>query len=131
MKKLQLSLKINWFEMTKKRIKKEDYREITPYWCNRFLLYGGENKTVKWWELMQEVEGCFFRQAIESRIEIGTIAFKTFDYNTMTLGYPLKTDLSRIKTFKHEGIEIGKGNQAWGAEPNKLYFVIMHGAVLA
>ena len=25
----------------------------------------------------------------------------------------------------------GTGNPEWGAEPNKLYFVIMHGAILA
>ena len=31
MKNLQLSLKRNWFEMTKSGVKTEDYREITPY----------------------------------------------------------------------------------------------------
>ena len=31
----------------------------------------------------------------------------------------------------HIKIEIRTGNPEWGAEPNKLYFVIMHGAILA
>jgi len=34
---LQLSLKKQWFEMTKAGIKTEDYREITPYWIKRLL----------------------------------------------------------------------------------------------
>ena len=37
MKELRLSLKKNWFEMTKAGIKKEDYREITPYWAKRLV----------------------------------------------------------------------------------------------
>jgi hypothetical protein len=37
MKNLQLSLKKQWFEMTKAGIKTEDYREITPYWVSRLF----------------------------------------------------------------------------------------------
>ena len=45
----------------------------------------------------------------------------------MTLGYPSKTDESRILRYEHAGIEIRTGVELWGAEPNKLYFVIKHG----
>lgn len=128
---LQLSLIQNWFDMTKSLVKKEDYRELTPFWCNRFLLYDGKQKTVKWWSFMQNYEGCFFRKAIESNIEIGKITFKHFDINKMTLGYPKSNDFERIINIEHKGIEIRTGNPDWGAEPNKLYFVIMHGAILA
>jgi len=34
---LQLALKRQWFELTDCGEKKEDYREITPYWCNRLF----------------------------------------------------------------------------------------------
>jgi hypothetical protein len=128
---LQLSLITNWFDMTKALIKKEDYRELTPFWCNRFLLYDGKPKTVKWWSFMQNYEGCFFRKAIESSIENGKITFKHFDINRMTLGYPKATDLAKIINLQHKGIEIRTGNPKWGAVPNKIYFVIMHGDVLA
>jgi len=37
MRNLQMSLKTEWFEMTKAGIKNEDYREITPYWAKRFV----------------------------------------------------------------------------------------------
>lgn len=128
---LQLSLITDWFEMTKARIKMEDYRELTPFWCNRFLLYDGKPKTVKWWAFMQNYEGCFFRKAIESNIENGKITFKHFDINRMTLGYPKATDESKILDIEHKGIEIRTGNPEWGAVPNKIYFVVMHGSVLA
>lgn len=45
----------------------------------------------------------------------------------MTLGCPKSTDKSRIKEFEHKGIEIRTGNPEWGAEPGKIYFVILHG----
>jgi len=49
---LQLPLKKQWFEMTKAGIKTEDYREITPYWCNRFLvLSNGKKLSKKYWSL--------------------------------------------------------------------------------
>lgn len=127
MKNLQLSLIKKWFDMTEYGEKPEDYRKLTPYWCNRFLLYEGEIKTVKWWSFMQNYEGCFFQKAIESNIENGKITFKNFETNTMTLGYPSKNDTSKILTYKHAGIHIGEGKPEWGAEKGKLYFVIKHG----
>ena len=45
----------------------------------------------------------------------------------MTLGYPKSTDLDSVLILEHKGIEIRKGNPEWGAEPNKIYFVIKHG----
>ena len=45
----------------------------------------------------------------------------------MTLGYPSNNDVTRIKKYAHAGIEIRTGNPDWGAEPDKLYFVIKHG----
>ena len=101
---LQLSLKKQWFEMTKAGIKTEDYREITPYWETR----------------LQRVNGMKFPDN----------QFKQFSTNTITLGYPKSNDSERIIKFKHAGIEIREGNPDWGAEPNKLYFVIKHGEKL-
>ena len=42
----------------------------------------------------------------------------------------LKAVKNRIIKYKHEGIEIRTGNPNWGAEPDKLYFVIKHGKQL-
>lgn len=34
---LHLVLKDKWFQLFKEGVKTEEYREITPYWCNRLL----------------------------------------------------------------------------------------------
>jgi len=123
MKNLQLSLKTKWFEMTKAGIKTEDYREITPYWWKRLVQYGNCYKNNK-----GEINGLSgYVAPIE---EWQMIAPKTFTQNTMTLGYPKSTDSERILKLEHKGIEIRTGNPEWGAEPNKLYFVIKHGKQL-
>lgn len=115
MKNLRASLKTKWFEMTKSRIKKEDYREITPYWISRLI-----EKEFAW--------GCKTIEDIQNAIyACPNGVFKKFSNNIMTLGYPKSGDTERIIKYKHAGIEIRTGNPDWGAEPNKIYFVIKHG----
>jgi hypothetical protein len=106
---LRMSLKTKWFEMTKAGIKTEDYREINDYWSKRLFL--------------KPEDSC---GGMLHGLEV-----KKFDYNIMTLGCSKSTDTERILKLNHKGIEIRTGNPEWGAEPNKLYFVIMHGAILA
>lgn len=118
MKKLQMSLKQKWFDMTKAGIKKEDYRELNEYWSKRFFTK----------ESLEHMKEC--NENYGGCIHVDYLEFKKFDVNIMTLGYPKSTDTDRILTLKHEGIEIRTGNPEWGAEPNKLYFVIKHGELL-
>tara|TARA_R110000851_G_C12635569_1_gene518372 strand:+ start:118 stop:468 length:351 start_codon:yes stop_codon:yes gene_type:complete len=110
--------------MTKEKIKTEDYREVTPYWATRLLLIENESQSAMWWN----------RHFFESRslqktiISLkGNTTFKPIDLNVMTLGYPNASDTEKILKIQHKGIEIRTGNTEWGAEPNKLYFVIKHG----
>ena len=106
-KDLQMSLKKQWFEMTKAGIKTEDYREINDYWKTRLT----DQKAI--WQRPKSMW-----------------KFKQFKTNVMTLGYPKATDSERILKLEHKGIEIRTGNPEWGAEPGKLYFVIMHGKII-
>jgi len=46
MKILHLTLKKQWFDMILSGEKKEEYREIKPYWSNRFI--GGETDFNQW-----------------------------------------------------------------------------------
>lgn len=121
---LQLSLKAKWFEMTKKGIKTEDYREINNYWAKRLLLI--------------KFTGCDGEKLTDSELysvithnldilQLHINGFRHFKTNKMTLGYPKSTDTERILKLEHKGIEIRTGNTEWGAEPGKLYFVIKHG----
>jgi hypothetical protein len=103
--------------MTKAGIKTEDYREINQYWIKRLLRFG-------------EYEPACVVTFFKYKAEIKHYARK-IDCNIMTLGYPKTNDTERILKLEHKGIEIRTGNPEWGAEPNKLYFVIMHGAVIA
>jgi hypothetical protein len=117
---LQLPLKKKWFDMTKAGIKTEDYREITPYWSKRLIL---QSKDINWdtpIKIIDKICDNYFNNKND-------VIFRPFTTNIMTLGYPKKDDKSRILTLEHKGIEIRTGNPEWGAEPDKLYFVILHG----
>lgn len=132
---LQLSLKKQWFEMTKAGIKTEDYREITPYWAKRIMLQENEylikmlsNDAIE--HLCHSLNSC---ETVDDRQFIfrnWRYSFKEFAHNIMTLGYPKSTDTERILKLEHRGIYIGYGNPEWGAEPNKLYFIIKHGKII-
>ena len=118
---LHMSLKSKWFEMTKAGIKTEDYREINSYWIKRLTSDFS-------WDMNK------YPLKLNEHKEVlnkGSMKPKEFICNIMTLGYPSNDNTERILKLEHKGIEIRTGNPEWGAEPNKLYFVIMHGAILA
>jgi hypothetical protein len=117
---LRMSLKSKWFEMTKAGIKTEDYREINSYWIKRLTSDFS-------WDMNK------YPLKLNEHKEVlnkGSMKPKKFSCNIMTLGYPANDNTERILKLEHKGIEIRTGNPEWGAEPNKLYFVIMHGAIL-
>lgn len=118
---LRLSLKSKWFEMTKAGIKKEDYREINSYWIKRLTSDFS-------WDVNKYPLKLNEHKEVMNK---GSMKPKEFGCNIMTLGYPSNDNTERILKLEHKGIEIRTGNPEWGAEPNKLYFVIMHGAILA
>ena len=125
---LQLSLKTEWFEMTKAGIKTEDYREITPYWCKRltWIYEPMENEVFE--EFCQDLtEPTKRHESISELLAYFGAELAFFTGNIMTKGYPKKGDTDRIIKYEHAGIEIRTGRPEWGAEPNKLYFVIKHG----
>lgn len=121
MKNLQLSLKKQWFEMTKSGIKTEDYREITPYWVKRLMKESYLSICSNDEDL---VDFIIFNKDVNFMLKYHA---KIFETNIMTLGYPKAGDTERIIKLKHAGIEIRTGKIEWGAEPNKIYFVIKHG----
>ena len=127
MSNLQLSLKKQWFDLTKSGIKTEDYREITPYWNRRlYNCMTEENTKAECIRLNlpeNELLNC-------SNCSMGLSFLKKFKSNIMTLGYPKSTDSERILKLEHKGIEVREGNPEWGAIPGRKYFVILHGRFL-
>lgn len=134
---LRLSLKRQWFELTDCGEKKEDYREITPYWAKRLFFYQGEllknNLDDLEIELICEdlnnANNCLgeLNEEISYVVDNWSLSFKPFTTTTITLGYPKDGDSERTRRYLHAGIEIRTGKPKWGAEPDKLYFVIKHG----
>lgn len=110
-KTLQLSLKKNWFDMIKAGIKKEEYREIKPTYLAKFCttIRGFESNHSNNFDVS-------FHLKWPEEVEYDTLVF--------TLAYPSKSQTDKWLTFKNPKIRIGKGRPEWGAEPDKLYFVI-------
>ncbi len=100
---LTLTLKKKWFDLIKSGVKTEEYREIKPFWTKR---------------LMRPVI-----DYADGRISILDVP-REFDTLVFTLGYPKADDMSRRMVFKNPKIEMRTGNPEWGAEKDKVYYVI-------
>ena len=96
---LILPIKKKWYDMIVSGEKKEEYREIKDYWAIRFK-NNFENIELESW----------FNPTIA--YGTGTVIFRN--------GY--SSNSPKIKCF----IELKKdyGIPEWGAEPNKLYYVL-------
>ena len=91
---LILPIKKKWFDMIASGEKKEEYREIKPYWFNRFTKniiifnYDGHNR-----HLINVILGN---------------------------GYRSDSPQIKCKCILHTG----KGKEEWGAEPRKEYYIL-------
>ena len=94
---LILPIKKKWFDMILSGEKKEEYREIKHYWTKRFFKFFDENV-----ELMPR----------SMHLGKGQIILKN--------GY--KKDSPMIKCSIE--LRLGYGAEKWGAEANKLYYVL-------
>lgn len=137
MKTLQLNLIKEWFDLTLKGIKKEEYRDITPHWASRLLcMENGDNlskcyskETIEWicWSLR-----CFKGldyNSIEEVLNIYHIKFKEFQNTDFRNGYQ---SLEKVPRFiiQNKGIIIGKGKEKWGFTGCIPKFIIKHGNIL-
>ena len=94
---LTLPIKKQWFDMIANGEKKEEYREITPYYEKRFITAG----LLDFWTDDHMPTG--------SRYPI-----------RLRNGYRL--DSPMIEAIV--SLTIGGGKPEWGAEPNKTYYVL-------
>lgn len=101
MKILHLTLKKKWFDMILSGEKKEEYREIKPYWAKRLLW------TIE--ESDDEREG-----------------FEQYDAVEFRNGYSKDAPTMLVEC---KGISVGIGNPAWGA-PEHPVFIIKLGKIL-
>ena len=131
---LRLPLMGKWFKMTEAGTKKEDYRELSDFWIKRLVesitLFSGRYDSLK--DISVKEAGINNVNLLHLSLDVlqRDVKLKKFDINVMTLGYPKSTDTDKILTLEHKGIRIGTGKPEWGAEPEKIYFVIMHGEII-
>jgi hypothetical protein len=115
MKTLTLALKKPWFDKIKSGEKKEEYRECSDYWINRFSKLCGK--------FVMIYAGSHPYCICERRVMVSCADLKC-DRLVFTLGYPKADDKERRLVFKNPKIRIGQGRPEWGAERGKNYFVI-------
>lgn len=98
---LHLNLKRQWFNLIKSGEKKEEYREIKPYWNGRLCPY----VTIKGkYYHPKDVQICFSN------------------------GYSKNRDQFFIEC---EGVKVGEGRKDWGAVENEQYYVILLGDIVS
>lgn len=94
---LTLPIKKKWFDMILSGEKKEEYREIKQYWTKRFFKLFDENI-----EMMPK----------SMHLGKGQVIFKN--------GY--KNDSPKIKCSIE--LRLGVGEEKWGAEAEKMYYIL-------
>lgn len=104
---LTLPIKKKWFDMILSGEKKEEYREIKPYYDSRF-------KNI---ELPKGITNCY----INANLDTGKIT-EIRDYKTIIFRNGYSNNSPSIKC--RVKINKGYGNPNWGAEPNKEYYVL-------
>lgn len=115
---LHLVLKDKWFQMYKDGLKTEEYREITPYWCNRLL--GGIPFGLYFWqkELNENTPVEKYNSFALNYFLINKFGLRGFRFVTFHRGYT-----NEKITFLLKNIKIDYGDMNLGA-PDELCFIL-------
>lgn len=121
MRVLHLTLKKKWFDMVGSGEKKEEYREIKPYWIKRLCVPG----YIKYSNplTLDDLKKPYGDKTLFDAI------VTTYDAICFARGGHFHSSIPQT-TIECEGIEIRTGNTLWGAEPGKEYFVIKLGEII-
>lgn len=109
---LYLSLQSKWFEMIEKGFKKEEYREIKPFWVKRIGMLEAKTKEIE--QIPQEE----LISMMEKKMEQGYLN-SYYTHVQFSFGYTKRTML-----FEIDDITIGIGRENWGAPIDKKVFII-------
>lgn len=107
MKILDLPLKSVWYLMIESGVKKEEYREIKPYWVKRLKSCYDPNTDCRIY--IPECKFCY--KGIDTN----------YTHVRFRYGYTKRTMLFRL-----DSISIGKGKPEWGA-PDEYVFILKLG----
>ena len=114
MNEIHLTLKKHWWDMIASGEKKEEYREIKPYWIRRLCYaYRTQDVTCK----QSECEKCFKASLCND----GYMCYP-FDEVVFHKGYTSET-----MRFSVVGVHYGQGKIEWGAPEGECVFIIKLG----
>lgn len=110
---LCLPLKAQWYEMIESGEKKEEYREITPYWIQRLMVLSDGKKIPR--ATAEKLAQCSPTRLKLSVIQ-GRLRFRHYDLIRFGYGYT-----RRQMYYPRLGIWIGKGRPEWGAPDHEVF----------
>lgn len=115
---LHLILKDKWFQLFKDGLKTEEYREITPYWCNRLL--GPFPLGLYFWKYELEVyfSAIMCNSFALNQSLIKGFGLRNFRFVTFHRGYT-----NEKITFLLKNIKIDNGYRKLGA-PDEPCFIL-------
>lgn len=120
MKTLHLPLKSQWYSMIHIGVKKEEYREIKPYWITRMFEYS-DGSTIP-----SDVANIWanYPNILSFRLGQGLVRFKQYTNVCFSYGYTKRT-----MTYAIESIRIGLGNPAWGAPAKDVIIIKLNNKI--
>ena len=134
---LQLNLIKKWFDLTLQGVKKEEYRDITPFWAKRLLCMenGDEltkcysDETIAFITIYLLDFKSFGLASVDEVLEIFHIRFKDFESTDFRNGYK---SLDKVRRFiiENKGVTIGMGKEEWGFYNIYPMFIIHHGEII-
>lgn len=113
---LHLSIQKKWFDMILVGFKKEEYREIKPYWAARLV----KNVAYHW-------QSEFMADHFGTTTGSVTYEGRHYDIARFHNGYSLLCPTVDVKILN---ITVGTGLPEWGAVKAQPYFVIKLGKVI-
>ena len=98
---LVLPIKRKWFDMIKSGEKKEEYREIKPYWASRLF-----KNQMSWGTGLDYL--------------LNYKAIEQYGFFKLKNGYRKNSPSLICYCYVHRGL----GKEEWGAEPGKEYYIL-------
>lgn len=115
---LDLPLMGKWYEMTASGVKKEEYREIKPYWIRRMfkekIICSDECRL-----MTPDMAGFYARypHVLKEKCDDGRLKFK-YTHIRIRYGYTKRTLQREV-----ESVRIGIGNPEWGAPDHDVIII--------
>ncbi len=118
MKVLYQPLKKEWYEMIEAGIKKEEYREIKPYYIPRFFEDRLSRETIAGPLLDEFISDLRDSGNVEQAADDFGLRLKDYDTVCFSYGYT-----KRRMLWEYKGITIGHGRPEWGAPDCKTFII--------